>query len=217
MRYAFAFLAVGIFLACSNSDSTTSSSGGTADASSGGLPDGSSGDPDASEPDDSGNPPIDATPNTFVLTSTAFTEGGSFPAANTCTGNINTSPPFAWTGAPAAAKSFALTLTDKTNGLVHAVSYDIPKTLTSLPAAVEKVYAPASVSGMHQTTAYDDTTRGYLGPCPPTKHTYVFTLYALDVETLTDATMATTRDDAVALIGVHTVGSALLSGTYKKP
>lgn len=229
MRYAFVFasLAMGLFVACSSSDSSSSSSsssGGTGDASSGGLPDGSSsggpnasGEPDASEQEDGGDASTEASTTPFVLTSTAFVEGGAIPDANSCTGNINQSPPLAWTGAPAGAKSFALTFVDMSNNLIHAVAYDIPSTLTSLPAAVERAYAPASVPGMHQTTSYDNATRGYLGPCPPNQHTYVFTLYALDVAPLTDATMATTRDEAVALIGAHSLGSATLSGTYVKP
>jgi hypothetical protein len=137
-------------------------------------------------------------------------------AQNTCNG-ANTSPELAWTGAPAAAKSWAIVLTDKSNNLVHWVIYDVPGTSAGLPANVEKAYQPANVQGAKQTTSYQPATRGYLGPCPPTEHTYQFALYALDVATLPNVTMSSTRTDAETEIKKHVVATATLTGKYKQP
>jgi Raf kinase inhibitor-like YbhB/YbcL family protein len=156
----------------------------------------------------------DSQPAAFTLTSPAFAEGGVIPDENSCAG-ANTSPQLDWTGAPAGTLSFAVVFTDITPPpLIHSVIYDIPGTATGLPADVEKVYAPTDVPGAHQTTAYSPTVRGYLGPCPGSMHTYQFELFALDVPTLPGATMGTTRSQAVALIDMHTLGSATLTGTF---
>lgn len=150
----------------------------------------------------------------FTLTSSAWTEGGMIPATSTCNG-ANTSPPLAWSNAPVGTQSYALVLTDLSNNLVHAVMYDVPSSLSSLPGAVEKAYQPNNVSGAKQTLAYDNTTRGYMGPCPPNEHTYELALYALDVATLPGATMATTRAQAVPIIQAHDLGVAKLTAKYK--
>lgn len=58
---------------------------------------------------------------------------------------------------------------------------------------------------------------GYDGPCPPFNdarvHRYVFTLYALDVETL-NLPVDFTADDARRAIAHHTLGGATITGTY---
>jgi phosphatidylethanolamine-binding protein (PEBP) family uncharacterized protein len=161
--------------------------------------------------DASGDP--DAAPGTFTLTSPAFTEGGVIPDENACAG-ANVSPALAWTAGPAGTLGYAVVLTDLTNPLVHSVIYDIPGAGLGLPADVDKDYAPADVPGAHQTRAYDNTTFGYLGPCPGSTHTYRFDAYALDVATLPGATMNTSRTAAVAAIQMHDLGMASLSGTF---
>ncbi len=50
-------------------------------------------------------------PMTFNLTSSAFAANASIPIKYTCEGT-NISPPLAWAGAPAAAKSFAIIVED---------------------------------------------------------------------------------------------------------
>ena len=98
--------------------------------------------------------------------------------------------------------------------LRHWVIYDIPASATGLPAGVENVYAPASVTGAHQTTSYDSQTHGYKGPCPPETHIYQFAVHALSTATLTGSTEQTTATNAVALIQAHQLATATLTGTY---
>jgi hypothetical protein len=161
---------------------------------------------------------IDGPGAMLALTSPMLTEGATIVTANTCDG-ANTSPQLEWTGSGMGALGYAVVLTDKSNMLVHWVIYDIPASATGLPAAVEKVYAPANVAGAHQTASYQATTRGYLGPCPPANggpHTYEFALYGVDVATLPGATMATTRTQAVMLITQHMTSKATLTGVYER-
>jgi Raf kinase inhibitor-like YbhB/YbcL family protein len=216
-----------VLVACSSSTndagtSGTSASGGTSGASgSSGTSGGTSGSSGSSgvdagpTSDAATDAPSDGATGAFTLTSAMLTEGASFMPSNTCTAPVvNTSPPFAWTSAPAGTKSYAMVLTDKSNALVHWVLFDVPASATSLPAAIEKAYQPSNVAGAKQPTSFDNTTRGYLGPCPPAKHTYEFALHALDVTTLPGADMTTTRAQAVTLIAAHELGVAKLTGTY---
>jgi Raf kinase inhibitor-like YbhB/YbcL family protein len=162
---------------------------------------------------------IDSPPAlTFALTSTAYAEGATIPVVHTCDG-ANTSPPLAWTNPPAGTMSFAVIFTDRSNMLTHSVIYDIPSTAMTLPANVQKVYAPNNVTGAHQTTGYDNSTRGYLGPCPPTAqgpHTYELALYALSVATLPNGSMATTKAQASTAILANMLGVAKLTGTVDR-
>ncbi len=157
---------------------------------------------------------IDSPASAFALTSPSLTEGAMFDPANTCNG-VNTSPQLDWTEVPAGAQSFAVVFTDKSfNNLIHWIIFDIPLTAMGLPADVDKTFAPANVVGARQTASYQAGTRGYLGPCPPSLHTYEFKLFALDVATLPGATMQTSRAQALALIEQHDLASTALTGTH---
>ena len=219
LRLALFASATAIVFACSSESSGPGSNAG----------DGGSGNPDTgSNPQDGAMPDPGSDASTgsdsskqdaaapFVLTSTAFAEGGSIPAINTCT-VTNESPPLTWTAGPAATKSYAVILLDTNNQLIHSIIYDIPPAVTSLPAGVQKVYAPGTPAGAHQTKPGFGAGFGYAGPCPPEEHIYSFTVYALDVATLPGADMTTTTLQGDPLIKAHSLGSAKLSGKYKKP
>jgi len=163
---------------------------------------------------------IDAPAGVFTLMSLTLTGGAVIPVVHTCDG-ANTSPALSWENPPPGTMSYAIVFTDKTNGLIHAVIYDIPMARTDLPADVDKVYAPPDVPGAHQTTAYpvNNPPRGYLGPCPPPAdpaHSYEFMLYALNVPTLPTATMATSRMDARTLIQANDIAMVALTGTVDR-
>lgn len=161
---------------------------------------------------------VDAPTSTLMLTSPELTEGGTFDPANTCDG-ANTSPALTWSGDAMGALSYAVVLTDTTNMLVHWVIYDIPASATGLPAAVQKTYSPTNVPGAHQTTSFNMTTRGYLGPCPPPNdgaHVYEFAVYGLDVAMLPGTSMMTTRQQAVPLIMQHQIAKATLTAMYDR-
>jgi Raf kinase inhibitor-like YbhB/YbcL family protein len=151
----------------------------------------------------------------FALTSTGFTNGSAIPTTYACapTG-MNLSPDLTWTNSPTSALSYAVILTDKSNDLIHWVIWDIPSNVTSLPQHIAQLANPPTPAGAKQVKSYDDTTFGYLGPCPPSTHTYQFAVYALDVATLPTVTTSSTRADVEAAVMNHDLASATLTGTY---
>jgi Raf kinase inhibitor-like YbhB/YbcL family protein len=156
-------------------------------------------------------PGIDA-PGAFALTSTVITEGGVIPDMYSCQGT-NVSPPLAWTGGP-TAPGYAIVFTDNSNGLIHSVIWDIPGNVMSLPENVAKLAEPPVPAGSKQTTAYDNQTRGYLGPCPGSTHTYEFALYAIDEYPLTGVTLQSSRTAARTAIMAHDTAVTRLTATF---
>jgi Raf kinase inhibitor-like YbhB/YbcL family protein len=178
-------------------------------------------------PVDAPSPSVDAAPTPTVpppvavsVTSTAFAELAAIPIDNTCNG-ANTSPPLAWTGAPATTKSFAIVLTDGffSPPLVHWVIYDIAASATSVPASIENTDTPANVAGAGQVVSLHPPTIGYFGPCPPSPpaHPYQFTVHALDVAQLPGVTKDSSRDVALLAIVSHEITSGTLNGMYTTP
>lgn len=149
----------------------------------------------------------------FALTSPAFVEGEEIPAKHACTGQ-NISPELTWTAGPSGTMGYAIVFTDKSNNLIHWVIWDIPTTVTSLPQHVANDANPADPPGSKQVKSYDGSTFGYLGPCPPNKHTYEFEVHAVDVAALPNVTTASSRTAVNAEIMNHVLGSAALSGTF---
>jgi Raf kinase inhibitor-like YbhB/YbcL family protein len=150
------------------------------------------------------------------ISSSSFTSQGSIPAKFTCEGS-DTSPPLAWSGAPATAKSLALIVDDpdapdpKAPKMtwVHWVLYNLPLQ-SSLEEGASKSLPPGTKDGRN-----DWKRTGYGGPCPPIgRHRYFFKLYALDT-VLADLHVPTKAELLKAMEG-HIVGSAELVGTYQK-
>lgn len=150
----------------------------------------------------------------FALTSTGITEGMAIPGKYACTTGGDGSPDLSWTAGPPLTLSYAVVLTDKTNNLLHWVIWDIPGGTTSLPAGVENKANPAIPAGSKQAKSFDNKTFGYRGPCPPSKHTYEFAVFALDVATLPNVTTASTRAEVDAEILKHDLASTTLTGTF---
>lgn len=155
---------------------------------------------------------IDAAPMALSLMSTAITEGGTIADMYSCQGT-NVSPPLAWTGGATPA-GWAIVFTDMNNGLVHSAIWDIPASATSLPENVMKAYMPTTPAGAKQPLAYDNQTRGYLGPCPNTMHTYQFALYAVDANPLPGLGMTSTRAQVRTAILAHDTATATLTATF---
>jgi Raf kinase inhibitor-like YbhB/YbcL family protein len=156
----------------------------------------------------------------FTLTSTAFMEGQVVPATYKClpqTGQ-NLSPPLAWTGAPATAKSFAMTLIhNQVDMSIHWVLWDIPPTTMMLPENVSQVAMPPVPAGSKQVKPNVDgsTWYGYQGPCPQAAgvQNYQYTVWALDVATLPGVTPDSTSAAAMTAVKAHQLGHASLNGT----
>ena len=153
------------------------------------------------------------------LTSPAFTHQGPIPAKYTCDGD-DVSPPLAWTGVPAKARSLALIVDDPDapdpkapkRTWVHWVVYNLPAADGSFPEDVDSGQLP---TGAREGT--NDWPRvGYGGPCPPIgRHRYFFKLYALDA-ILADLGEATKFQVEKAMQG-HILEKTELMGTFERP
>lgn len=152
----------------------------------------------------------------MIITSTAFSPNGAIPKTYTCEGR-DISPPLAWTGIPATARSLALIVDDPDAPdpraprmtWVHWVLYNLPVDIAGLPEAVRSLPAGA-LEGVN-----DWQRTGYGGPCPPIgRHRYFHKLYALDT-VLPDLGRPTRNALEQAMKG-HVVAEARLIGTYQK-
>lgn len=115
-------------------------------------------------------------PRSLTLTSAAFQHGAPIPRRHSGHGD-DTSPPLAWSGAPAGTKAFALVVDDPDaprGTWTHWTAWDLPATTTRLDegADVAKLGARQGVTSAR--------TNGYHGPAPPSgTHRYFFRVFAL--------------------------------------
>jgi Raf kinase inhibitor-like YbhB/YbcL family protein len=159
----------------------------------------------------------------FGLSSPVIKDGGTIGSEQVysgfgCSGG-NVSPELHWRNAPKETKSFALTVYDPDaptgSGWWHWLIFNIPATVTNLPANGGKVDGGGALKGTIQSTT-DFGRPGYGGPCPPpgdTPHRYIFTVYALKVDQL-----PLKQDASGAMVGFYlnqnTLGKASLTGYY---
>jgi Raf kinase inhibitor-like YbhB/YbcL family protein len=153
-----------------------------------------------------------ATP-TFVLTSSAFTAGGTIPRVHTCD-DRDISPPLSWQGMPEGAVSLALLCDDPDaprGTWVHWVLYDLAPTVSELAAGVA---ATETVLGGVRQGRNDFRKIGYGGPCPPPgpAHRYFFRLLALDKKL--DLPPGVTMRQVLDAAAGHTLARAELMGRY---
>src|SRR5512146_1077874 len=154
----------------------------------------------------------------MTISSPSFMPDHLIPERHTCDGP-DISPPLAWSGVPAGAKSLALIVDDPDapdpaaprTTWVHWVLYNIPATTTALPEAL----APRAMPTGTRDGRNDWGRTGYGGPCPPIgRHRYLFKLYALDV------TLPNLQEpDKAALekaMQSHVLAQATQIGTYQK-
>lgn len=157
--------------------------------------------------------------SSMTVTSESIINGGSIPLENVFTGcgGKNTAPQLSWKGAPAETKSFAITCFDPDaptgSGYWHWLAFDIPASVTSLNAGDGNDKSPAG-----GRSGYSDYgMNSYGGPCPPKgdgPHRYTFTVYALDVPSLTGANEKTTGATLVFNMRGHVLATGSIMGTF---
>lgn len=139
-------------------------------------------------------PALPATTPQFSVSLPGIPPGSTFSNANLlngfgCSGG-DLSPAIAWHGAPAATKSYLITLFDEdaptSSGFWHWVVWNIPAATHSLPEGAgtpgHPGLPPGTVSGI--TDFGTVLPSGYEGPCPPPgdqAHLYVFSVIALSI------------------------------------
>jgi Raf kinase inhibitor-like YbhB/YbcL family protein len=154
----------------------------------------------------------------FELKSTAFAANGEIPRKYTCQG-ADVSPPLAWSGVPANAKSLVLIVDDpdapdpKAPKMtwVHWVLYNLPVTASGLEEDVTGAGLPqGALEGSN-----DWKRTGYGGPCPPIgRHRYFHKLYALD--TMLPDLKHPSKAALERAMKPHVIAHAELVGTYQK-
>lgn len=159
------------------------------------------------------------------ISSSAFEPGGEMPTRHSCEGQ-NLSPPLEWTGVPEETQSLALVVEDPDSvppGFTHWLVYNMPPTTGGFPEGVpaEGTLNDGTLQGTNDFAAFGGATFpsgatinkiGYDGPCPPSPHHYVFTLYALD----TDLALPAEANAAQVLAAMegHILAQAEVKATY---
>jgi Raf kinase inhibitor-like YbhB/YbcL family protein len=161
----------------------------------------------------------------FRVSSPQLEDGGTMPVNQIlngfgCTGK-NISPELMWENPPAGTKSFAVTVYDPDaptgSGWWHWVIFNIHADVRKLNANAGNVNLSLAPEGSIQSIT-DFGKPGYGGACPPKghgSHRYIFTVFALDVESL-----ALDRSATAAMVGFHlnqhALGKAILTVTYSQ-
>ncbi len=131
-----------------------------------------------------------------------------------CSGS-NVSPELRWERPPKGTKSFAVTVYDPDaptgSGWWHWVIFNIPPSVTSLPAGAGKPDGGSAPQGAVQSMT-DFGQPGYGGPCPPSgdkPHRYVFTVFALKADQL-----PLKSDASGAMVGFYLNQNALRKASF---
>ena len=159
-------------------------------------------------------------PVRMAVTSSAFESGGVLPDQYTmANGPTAGSPPLAWSGAPEGTVSFVLIMHDvdvvvgkSTGDNLHWLAFNIPATVTSLPAGVPK--QPQLPDGTVQLVNPRGVGFGPPGAPPGVYHHYAFEMWALDCK-LTLAPSATRADVLRAMDG-HVLDKGTLVGRFHR-
>jgi Raf kinase inhibitor-like YbhB/YbcL family protein len=166
---------------------------------------------------------------TLTVNSNGFRDGDYLAQVHTlsadfgqgCAGG-NQSPHLAWSGAPAATKSFAVTCYDPNaptgSGFWHWLVVNIPPSVTELALDAGNPRNPKLPPPALQTRT-DFGAPGYGGPCPPAgdhPRRYLFTVFAVGLDSL-----PVNEDTSAAVIGFqlhfNTLAKAVIMGLYKRP
>ena len=157
-------------------------------------------------------------PMTITVTSPAFTNGGTIPRVNTCSGT-GTPPTISWSKVPAGAKSVAVVVDDADapgGAFLHWLVVGLAPNAGSVPS-----HAPG-VSELDNTGG----TKGWTPPCPPagTLHHYRFSVYAVRTYICADngdasngpGCAAPSSVQALAQIKDTAVAKGVLVGTFRR-
>ena len=156
---------------------------------------------------------ITTTTSTFTVSSTAFTNNGTFPKLYTCD-STGISPKLSWANIPAGTTSFAVVMyhiPPTPPNHVYMLLYNIPVSTTSIPDAVSGF----GIFGQNTVTPI----LGYAPPCSQGTGAklYTITVYALSSPPLfTVAAAQVTRDIFLAAISNKTIATSEINVNYTR-
>lgn len=153
------------------------------------------------------------------ISSPAFEEGRPIPVRHTADGE-DVSVPLTWSELPRGTRSLAVLVDDPDapaeRPWVHWLIYGIGPDADGLPEGIAPTPEPRAVPGARQgQNSFGEDRIGYRGPAPPRgrgAHRYRFTLYGLDSTTVPEP--GASRDDFLAAIRGHVLGTATLTGIF---
>ena len=156
----------------------------------------------------------------FTLTSADLTEQGRVPDIFTGI-HDNVSPALSWSGFPEQTQSFVVSCFDPDaptmSGWWHWTIVDLDASVTSLERGAGASDLQLDGAAFH--LAGDSGDHAWFGPYPPAgdgDHRYVFTVSALDVDTLGLDDEASPAKAAFTL-APHCIARATLTATYSVP
>jgi len=153
----------------------------------------------------------------FTLTSSDFKNDSVIPKRFTKYGE-NISPQLSWTNAPRSTKSFVISCID-TNPVaqhwVHWMIINIPGNISYIDQGASGGSMPIGIKELGNSFGH----LGYGGPKPPQKtgvHDYVFTIYALNVESLDVTKRFISASKLSTLLKGKVIEKAVLTGKYEQ-
>jgi Raf kinase inhibitor-like YbhB/YbcL family protein len=148
------------------------------------------------------------------VSSPAFGPHQRIPSQYTCDGP-DISPPLAWKGVPAAAKSIVLICDDPdapAGTWVHWVCYDIPSSVDTL---MEDLPKTDTLPCGGKQGKNDFGRIGWGGPCPPSgTHRYFFRVFCLDV--MLDLPAGKTKKELEKAMKSHVIDKGDFYGVYSR-
>lgn len=157
-------------------------------------------------------------PQTVLLQSPAFQDGGEIPARYTGDGD-GLSPPLRWSGIPVEASSVVVIVEDADaptpEPLVHLLAWDLPAKSDGFDeGAFRSPRHAGRVDGVGRDAF---TSLGWLPPDPPRghgPHLYVFQIFALDRQL--DVADPPGRSTLKKLMAGHVLARGVLLGSYER-
>ena len=156
-----------------------------------------------------------AAPESIVVTSAAFADGGVLPASSAGKGvGDNTSPHLRWDGLPDRTRQLVLIIDD--------VDVPLPRPLFHTIAVIEPIVNGVAAGGLQPGTEgirfvrADLGHRGYAGPRPIPDHGphhYRFHVLAID-KPIPDS--ITTSKALLTAMANHVLARGVLTGTYER-
>jgi len=146
-------------------------------------------------------PLISPTAFTFMLTSSAFADGGELPSNFTCVGGKNLSPPLLWSNAPDDTQDFYLTITEDLEGDDDEIKY--LWTVFNISTSTTGLETGETDETLIVGGTYPGKARYlYREPCSSEKNaTFSVTLYALSKNLIEYLNITNDDDSQLMLTG----------------